>query len=160
MLDEVSFMSLERVLALAPNQSTIVVSITDSSPLAVRPSLEGYRDVLRLEFVDITEEDVGAVVGSWPSEPTTEEHEQISGLRGERLPAVSDAEAVRDFLYKHHLAPERVSVLVHCFAGASRSAAVARWAAATYDIPLDDVAGRGTSQHNKRLSRLLESSLT
>lgn len=155
MLTQIAFMSLERMLSLAPNPKAIVISITDSSPRAVRPGLTGFRDVLRLEFVDIAEEHVGAAVGSWPDEPTSAAHESISGLRGERVPALSDAVAVRRFLDRHHAASEPTVVLVHCFAGASRSAAIARWAASTFGIPLDDVAGRGTLEANERVLRLL-----
>ena len=159
MLSQISFMPLARILTLTPNPDAIVISITDVSPWAIRPNLEGYLDVLRLQFVDVAEEHFGAEVGPWPIEPTHDEHESISGLRGERLPALSDAAAVRHFLDKHHAKAEPTAVLVHCFAGASRSAAVAQWAAATYGIPLEDVAGRGTAESNQRLLRLLDLSL-
>lgn len=156
MLTHIAFMPLARFLSLAPDPLVVVVSITDSSPRAVRPNLEGYHDALRLEFVDVAEEHVGDAVGSWPVEPTPEEHEKLGELRGERLPALSDALAVRRFLDKHHAAANRLAVLVHCFAGASRSAAVAQWAATNYGIPLEDVAGRGTSASNERVLRLLD----
>jgi predicted protein tyrosine phosphatase len=159
MLTQVSFMPLKRVLSLAPSPQTIVISITDSSPRAARPDLRGYRDVLRLEFVDIAEEHVGAAVGSWPVEPTPDLHESISGLPGERLPALSDALAVRNFLDAHHATAAPTALLVHCFAGASRSAAIAQWASMTYHIPLDDVEARGTSDANERLLRLLALSM-
>lgn len=148
-------MSLQRMQSLPPSAQAIVVSVTDSSPHAIRPTLHGYRDVLRLEFLDIAEEHVNASVGSWPLEPTRQEHEELSGLRGERLPALSDAVAIRRFLDAHHGTPEPIEVLVHCFAGASRSAAIASWAAKHYGLPLVDVAGRGTNEANERLGRLL-----
>lgn len=148
-------MSLQRMQSLPPSAKAIVVSVTDSSPHAVRPTLHGYRDVLRLEFLDIAEEHVGAAVGSWPLEPTPQEHERLSEHRGERLPALSDALAIRHFLDAHHAAAETVEVLVHCYAGASRSAAVAAWAAQYYGIPLIDVAKGGTHEANARIARLL-----
>lgn len=155
MLTRVSFFSLQHMLTLEPSPLAVVISVTDSSPRAARPALQGYRDALRLEFVDVAEEHVNVAVGSWPAEPTLQEHEELSGLRGERLPALSDAVAIRSFLDAHHGTPEPVEVLVHCFAGASRSAAIASWAAEHYDLPLVDVAGRGTNEANERLGRLL-----
>lgn len=155
MLTRVAFMSQQRLQALRPTPQAIVISITDSAPRAVRPVLDGYCDGLRLEFLDISEEDVNAAVGSWPMEPSQEEHERLSECRGERLPALSDAVAIRRFLDDHHAADRSVEVLVHCFAGASRSAAIAVWAAEHYGIALVDVAGRGTDEANGRPSRLL-----
>ena len=155
MLTRISFLPLARVLVLDPNPTTVVISITDSSPRAVRPTLAGYRDILRMEFVDVAEEQFGLASGTWPPEPTLEEHEKFSGLIGERIPTHSDATAIRAFLDKHHAAPESIAVLVHCFAGASRSAAVAKWASAAYDVPIDDVERRGTDEANERLLRLL-----
>lgn len=148
-------MSLQRMQSLQPSAKAVVVSVTDSSPHAVRPTLRGYRDVLRLEFLDIAEEHVSAAVGSWPLEPTPQEHERLSEHRGERLPALSDAIAIRQFLDAHHAAAEPVEVLIHCHAGASRSAAIAAWVAEHYRIRLIDVAGRGTDEANERLGRLL-----
>jgi predicted protein tyrosine phosphatase len=159
MLTKIAFMPLAQVLALTPSPHAIVISITDVSPQATRPGLDGFLDVLRLQFVDVAEEHFGAEVGTWPVEPTQDEHESISGLRSERLPALSDATAVRHFLDKHHATTHQTAVLVHCFAGASRSAAVAQWAAGTYGIPLEDVAGRGIAESNQRLLRLLDLSL-
>jgi predicted protein tyrosine phosphatase len=155
MLTSVTFMSLQRMQSLPPSAQAVVVSVTDSSPHAVRPTLHGYRDVLRLEFLDIAEEHVGAAVRSWPLEPTPQEHERLSEHRGERLPALSDALAIRQFLDAHHGAAEALEVLIHCHAGASRSAAIAAWVAEHYGIPLVDVAGRGTDEANERLGRLL-----
>ncbi len=155
MLTQVSFMSLQRVQAMAASPHVVVISVTDSAADAVRPALNGYRDALRLEFVDMAEEHVNAPIGSWPREPTPQEHEALSGLRGERLPAFSDAVAIRRFLDGHHGAAEPLEVVIHCFAGASRSAAIAGWAAEHYSVPLVDAAGRGTDEANERLSRLL-----
>lgn len=155
MLRQVSFMSLLRLQALAASPHAVVISITDSSTHAVRPALNGYRDALRLEFLDIAEEHVNAAIGSWPLEPTPSEHERLSEHRGERLPALSDALAVRKFLDTYHAAAELVEVLVHCYAGASRSAAIAVWAGEHYGIPLVDVAGCGLDEANARLGRLL-----
>lgn len=155
MLTRISFMPQARVLALDPFPSTVVISITDSSPYAVRPTLAGFLDVLRLEFVDVAEEQFCVAAGAWPPEPTSEEHEKFSGLLGERIPTLSDAIAIRAFLDKHHNKPEPVAVVVHCFAGASRSAAVAKWAGTVYDVPIDDVERRGTEEANERLLRLL-----
>jgi len=156
MLKQVSFMSLQRMQALEASKHAIVVSVTDSSPHSVRPQLDGYRDVLRLEFIDITEEHVGAEPGAWPLEPTPLQHEQLTELWGERMPALSDAVAIRTFLDAHHAGIESIEVLVHCFAGASRSAAIAMWAAAYYGVPLVDLSGRGTGEANERLLRLLK----
>lgn len=158
MLTRVSFMSLQHFQALAASPRAVVISVTDSSPHSVRPALHGYRDALRLEFVDIAEEHVNAPAGSWPLEPTTREHEELSELRGERIPAMSDAVAIRRFLDAHHAAAEPLEVLVQCFAGASRSAAIAVWTAQSYGIPLVDVLGRGTGEANERLGRLLTAS--
>jgi len=97
----------------------VVVSITspDSRPARLA---EGYRDVLRMAFWDL------AAPCQWG---------------GETLLPISrrQAEAIVAFLERWHAHPESLTLLVHCEAGISRSAAVARYASERYRVPVEDI---------------------
>lgn len=156
MLDDVRFVSQEAARLFKPNRQTVVVSITDNSGASARPNFAGFRDVLPLNFIDVSEECVGALPGCWPLQPTPAQHETISGLHGEEVPTLQHAQAIGSFLHRHHASSTRIKVLVHCFAGASRSAAVAQWVARQFEVPLRDPLKRGTRDANPRVTRLLE----
>lgn len=156
MLADVRFVSQEAARRFKPSRQTVVVSITDSSGASDRPDFTGFRDVLPLSFVDVSEECVGALPGCWPLQPSTCEHQFLSGLQGEEVPTLGHAQAIGSFLQKHHASSTRIKVLVHCYAGASRSAAVAKWAAQQFDVPLRDPLKRGTRDANLRVMRLLD----
>lgn len=155
MFKEVMFLSAEKMAMLKPSVDAVVVSILDNSEEHNRPKLEGFRDVIRLQFEDTYEECKLAKAGSWPDEPTDEEHARFAQGRGERVPTLSDAQAIVAFLDKHHQTFDQLTLVAHCQGGISRSAAVASWAAVRYWAPLVDCM-MTTDWANKRLIRLLD----
>lgn len=155
MFKEVMFLSAEKMRMLKPSMDSVVVSILDKSEEHNRPKLEGFRDVIRLHFEDTYEECKLAEAGSWPDEPTDEEHARFAQGRGERVPTLSDAQVIVAFLDKHHQTFDQLTLVAHCQGGISRSAAVAAWASARYWAPLVDCM-MTTDWANKRLIRLLD----
>jgi predicted protein tyrosine phosphatase len=153
MFKEVQFYSAELMALVKPSLDIVVVSILSRSEERARPRLEGFRDVLRLHFEDNWEEDKLATAGDWPDDPTDEEHARFAQHRGERLPTLSDAKAIVEFLDKHHQTFDQVTLVSHCHGGISRSAAVASWAASRYWAPIN--CRMSTDYANLRLVRLL-----
>lgn len=152
MFKEVIFLNAEKMALFKPSLDTVVVSILDKSEEHHRPPLEGFLDVLRLQFFDTWEETKLAEPESWPDEPTEEEHARFA--RGdERVPALSHAREIVAFLDKYHQTFEQLTLVAHCKGGISRSAAVAGWASARYWAPL--VSTMTTDYANPRLMRLL-----
>lgn len=151
MFKEVLFHSLEEMRLVAPSSTTVVISILDVSEEFGRPPLEGFRDVLRLQFED-TYENEGT--SPWPDEPSEAEHARVVQMVGERVCTLSDARAVIAFLEKHHSSFDQLTLVVHCQGGISRSAAVASWASVRYWAPM--VGVRSAEWPNLRLLRLLD----
>lgn len=117
---QVDVFNRRTVSAMEPQADTCLISIWslialgthfyDEAPL----NLEGWKDVLRLEFDDVTLNEQKVMIlnplmrgdtDSFETTPFSEEH----------------AGQVLDFIDKHHGEP----FIVHCDAGISRSAAVA-----------------------------------
>jgi len=152
MFKEVQLYSVEEMAMFKPSKDVVVVSMLDKSEEHKRPPLDGFRDVLRLQFYDTWEEDKLVADGAWPDQPTDEEHAKFA--RGnERIVALSDAQAIVEFLDKYHQTFDQLTLVTHCFGGISRSAAVAAWASARYWAPL--TSKRSTDYANPRLMRLL-----
>lgn len=149
-------MSLKRMNQTTPTRKFVVVSILDNSRYVSRPTFEGFRDVLRLTFLDVCEESAGQCPGAWPDNPTELEHEVLAELPGERVFSLQDAKKVNDFLTRHHAAKHRVRVIVHCVAGKSRSAAIAAWAARCFNVPLRHLRRQGLADANPRVERLMQ----
>jgi predicted protein tyrosine phosphatase len=154
MFKEVLFHSLEEMRLVSPSPTTVVISILDVSEEFGRPPLEGFRDVLRLQFEDTSEEGNQYYPGPWPDEPTEAEHARYVQGPGERVSTISDARAILDFLAKHHNSFDQLTLVVHCQGGISRSAAVASWASVRYWAPM--VGQRSAEWPNQRLMRLLD----
>lgn len=154
MFKEVIFFSVEEVKQVTPSDDKVVISILDPSEEYRRPSFEGFRDVLRMQFEDTYEEMKLAEDGQWPDEPSEEEHARFSQKRGHRIPTLTDAQIIVDFLAKHHGGTfDQLTLVVHCYGGISRSAAVASWAATRYWAPIN--CSRSVENANIRLIRLL-----
>lgn len=153
MFKEVHFLSAAKMRLFPPSPDTVVISILDKSEEAGRPSLEGFRDVLRLQFEDSSEEESDAEPGSWPDEPSDDEHLRLSNRLGERIPALSDAREIARFIDKYYATFDQLVLVVHCHGGLSRSAAVAQWASKRFWAPL---ACQGSTEGaNPRLLRLM-----
>jgi predicted protein tyrosine phosphatase len=154
MFKEVLFVSLDEMRMVAPSSDTVVISILDVSEEFGRPSLEGFRDVLRLQFEDTYEEGNTHYPGPWPDEPSPGQHASYCQAPNERVCTLTDANAVVEFLAKHHGTFDQLTLLVHCQGGISRSAAVASWASVRYWAPM---TGQRTAEYpNMRVLRLLD----
>lgn len=152
----VYFLSLEQMRQVTPSSNSVVISILDKGELADkgRPDFNGFMDSLLLSFEDTYEEvKLGA---NWSDEPSLEEHSKYCQSKGELVPALSDARAIVEFLDKHSF--KGLDLIVHCYGGISRSAAVAQWVSATYWVPLMNFH-RSTDYANPRVIRLLNKAI-
>lgn len=107
MLKEIHFVSYQQFLALQGRADTIAISITDR--LYEGTVAEGYHDVLRLQFADYDPVRDTPLTCQHPFTPV-------------------HAALVREWITVHHAAAVPLILLVHCWAGISRSAAIAWWA--------------------------------
>lgn len=115
----VEFFSRETILNFRGNQSTALISI--SCPGDPAPLQDGWGPILRLEFSDLDkQEQVDWYRKNTPTKVALFSREQ--------------AQAIIDFI---DALPQTVTqVFVHCDAGVSRSAAVARFVSQKLDCPL------------------------
>lgn len=109
MLSEVVFTSRAQAERQTPPPNWAVISITEPSTTAAALQ-DGWHDVLRLKFDDV---DVATDEAATVFSP-------------------EDAVAVLHFVTKN--ASEVEGILVHCFAGISRSAAIAKFIADMYRL--------------------------
>ena len=156
MVNEIHFLSVAQAQRLRPCRRSVVISILGAAERGFRPSLDGFRDVLWLEFMDTFEEAARARPGSWPREPTTLQHWRITECAQERAPSLSDALRIAAFVQQHHTASTGLRLIVHCFQGQSRSAAVARWASRVCQAPIRNERLKRDCAGNPRLLRLLD----
>lgn len=159
MITEIKFYDLARIKKLKPCLDTIVISVLDLSERNSRPKLGGFKNILSLTFEDTYEECKLASAGSWPDSPTDAEHALFCQSAGEKIPTISDAMQISSFLQKHHFSEEPVKLAVHCYAGISRSAAIAQWASAYFWVPLTLLPHQSIDYANPRLIRLLNKSV-
>lgn len=111
MLKKVIFVGRHSVETCGPWADWAVISLTEPCSADGEAKLaDGWHSVLRLEFHDITKEE----------EPY-------------QLMDAAQAQQIVDFVRK--VALEVEGVIVHCRAGISRSAAVAKWICGQYRIP-------------------------
>lgn len=101
---------------IGPFEDWAVISIGE--PDVTKPNIRaGWHDVLPLSFHDVD-----------PDKPIESQSEYT-------LMATSDAVEIVEYVRK--VAPNVDAILVHCKAGISRSAAVAKWIAEQYELPFD-----------------------
>jgi predicted protein tyrosine phosphatase len=155
MLKSVSFMSLAAVGLVPAEKSIAVVSIRDSASIDRLPSFEGFWETLPVHMLDACEEHFALPSGSWPDEPTPQQHLQYCESAVDSAPSTSHAREIQEFLLRAHGSVTPLDVVVHCSAGASRSAAVAIWISEKFGVPLRDVLNKGLDDANPRLLRLL-----
>jgi protein-tyrosine phosphatase len=105
--------------------------------MTMSTNLAGFGEALVLELEDNFEsvEDVEAR-SFWPDEITRAEHTIYCGHYGEQVFTLSDAPQIVAFLHRRHHSPFPVSLLVHCYAGVSQSAAGAHWASVRFRLPI------------------------
>jgi len=153
MLTAIRFLSLAEFNLLSPDPRMVVISILDRAESGERPLLSGFRSALELEFYDAYESSGEA----WPDHVDLQDAPNLCGIHfGERPPSIADAAAIASFCQRHHASQEKLVLVAHCFAGLSRSAAVAAWASGHFRVPLDNPHGRDTRLANPRLTRLLK----
>ena len=132
-----------------------MVSIHDSATIQDLPDFDGFLDVLRVNMLDVCEEDMRQAPGTWVEEPSPRQHTEYCGIAGNYAPSLSHARAIRTFVDDLHARTEHLDLLVHCSAGISRSAAVAGWTSERFGVTLHDREGKGLKNANKRITRLL-----
>jgi predicted protein tyrosine phosphatase len=157
MIKTAKFMGALDARAMKPDSKVIVVSMLSHSEEWNRPEhLNEFKDHLVLQFMDVHEaywED------QWPDRLNQEQHRQACGVPLERAPEWADAIAIVAFLEKHAKADEEVHLIAHCMAGASRSPAVAQFAADVHGAVLPQIGDDWlvtTEGANPRLMRLLK----
>lgn len=156
MLKDIHFMGYREANFLEPRWDTVVISILDPTEEEVRPpQLHEFRDTLELTFVDVFEEHGKQ---SWPDEMSAQEHAAATSMATGKAAEIIDAQRIVEFINRHHESTEVVTLVVHCYGGVSRSAAVAKWAGKTYAAPLPqlDDGIHDLEGANPRVMRLLE----
>lgn len=127
---KVGFCSRQSAEALEPQPDWAVISLNEPDTFDGSARLQqGWHSVLQLMFHDTT--------------PAREYEEVVAHMTAE------DARQIVEFVRR--VAPEVEGILVHCRAGVSRSAAVAKWISGAYRIPFD----RHYKQFNKHVYALL-----
>lgn len=117
MLKKVIFTGRYSVETCGPWPDFAVISLGEPDASNGAPQIQnGWHDVLRLEFHDIT--------------PDTLDVEGAYTLMSD-----ADAQQIVEFVKK--VAPNVEGIIVHCRAGISRSAAVAKWICGEYKIPFN-----------------------
>lgn len=152
MITEIQFVPRLHAEALPGDADTVVVSIQTpgQEPAALQ---EGYRDILRLWFDDLYEE-LWENLALRPVVPDIGENNQPVDVMGYVWFDLHMARCIQEFVQIHHRAAEPVRLLVHCEAGVSRSAAVAKWAGLETGAPLVGT-NTDTELANQRVLRLL-----
>lgn len=156
MLKEVLFMGVREASRLEPNQTTVIISILDQFEEHNRPPrLHEFKVHLILNFVD-TFEKPGEP--HWPDRMSEEEHCAVCIWDEDRAPEMIDAQRIVEFVNRHHRATKAVTLVVHCFGGVSRSAAVAQWVGETLGVQMPQLGdGIHTLEGaNPRVMRLLK----
>jgi hypothetical protein len=156
MLKSVDFMSLAAAKSVVPTNGVAVISIYDSSTTRDLPTFDGFFDGRRVNMLDVCEDYVRQTAGSWPDEPSCEQHlEYCDGMPNDFAPSLSHARAIRAFVDELHSRTEVLDLVVHCSKGVSRSAAVAWWTGKHLGFIPRDGAGVGLDDANPRIKRLL-----
>lgn len=161
MITQALFLSAKQAQALEPRADTAVISILDRSEEAHRPiHLASFKEHLVLQFLDTYERlaaDQSVRKHGWPDQMTPAQHREACGEPDERAPELSDAKAIVDFIDRHLVSLEETRLVIHCYAGMSRSAAVADFVASVHGVPLPqcDDSMKTTDGANPRLLRLL-----
>lgn len=154
MFKDIIFCSVDSVASLKRPSRLALVSILDRSEESHRPDLSRFGKVLTMHFEDMFEEAQGMEPGSIADTPTDAEHAKYGWGKGERLMTLQDAKDIVDFVLKAAQDPRIETLAVHCYAGISRSAAVALFFSLKLAVPLDTCAS--TDFANPRVLRLLE----
>jgi hypothetical protein len=128
---KVMFVGRNAVENCQPWPDFAVISLNDSVSSDGEAKIpDGWHSILRLSFDDVTEK----------TDPM-----------GEFLTFMSAEDADRIVEFVHQVAPEVEGIIVHCRAGVSRSAAVAKWISGQFRIPFN----RHYTKYNHHVYQLL-----
>ena len=117
LIQGIYFFSYEQFRSIRPNSRDVVVSVSDRFYEA--DVTDGYLDVLRLKFSDVVS------------------HEEVCGAHEGVVPfSTRHALAIAELLNRVITTGGVRYLLIHCYAGISRSAAIAWWASRYYKLPL------------------------
>lgn len=133
-----------------PRKNTVALSITDLGVAPARVPLD-IEFLLRVQFDDLSEESLNVRVGHLPDKPLADAKLMAYNCI---LPDGNHAKAIVAFLLPFAASQESFHLVVHCYAGISRSAAVAAVVADRFGAEIDQ-ANPDTSCANPRLTRLL-----
>lgn len=132
MVKRVKFVSRSQAESNLGNADCAVISISEpNSFLGLADLREGWFEVLRMEFDDV--------------DPDT--CRDLSN----KFMTIHQAHVIAAFV--DSVAPNVSSIMVHCKAGVSRSAAVAKWIAERYGLPFD----HHYKYYNQHVYKLLDS---
>ena len=110
---------------LKPTSSTIAISIGAADEGAPPRLDRGFAGAIRLEFDDVYEESLNLPVGFFP-DLHPRHHDGVRIFAGNaNVFDFNDAHKINRFIGHYAVKPEPYDLVVHCFAGVSRSAAVA-----------------------------------
>lgn len=133
MISKVIFAGRASAEVCGPFSDWALISIGEPDASNGLPNLkDGWFEVLRLEFHDVD----------------TDRFEAPGG----RFQLMSEEDARRIIGFVEHVAPHVDVLFVHCSAGISRSAAVAKWVARRYGLSFDT----GYTNYNHLVLRLLD----
>lgn len=131
-MQSVTFINREAAEQKLGAQNLALISITqpNTPPAALKT---GWHSVLKIQFDDTNPE--------------------IITLKKRKTPrvAITLTDAIKIVKYVHETASAVEEIIVHCQGGISRSAAVAKWIAETYDLAFD----HKYDLYNKYVYRLL-----
>ena len=156
MFSEVLFVGYKSVERFRGKRNTAVISILDFSERFARPDLSDFPRSLMLEFEDVSD---GSEVlfGALLPDDTPEGLDRCPHNSQERFCTIKDALLIIDFLDSIQSDPRVKTLLVHCFGGVSRPAAVAQFVLDAYAPGNCTYTGMAVSTgKNPRLYRLLQ----
>ena len=154
MLTAVLFISRETAERyLVSNGNTAVISITDpSQALANLPAK--LHSILRIAFTDLYEESLGVPLGLIPDIHQNPGIGLYYAENKHKFVDARDAYSIYEFIKNLQQIQAHVELVVHCEAGISRSAAIAKFVHETYAVPITS-CNTDTSNANLRVLRLL-----
>lgn len=150
---DIIFCSVDVVAALPDKHSTALISILDASEEYSRPDVCVFADALVLQFQDVSEESKKCFedFGDHPDSQTTAKY---TDGPAETLFNAAHAKTIIEFFDKCRGNSQVQTLAVHCYAGLSRSAAVAQFLSDTFGVDLDSC--KGTAGANPRVLRVLK----
>jgi len=158
MFKEIVFTGVDSVRHFRPKRKAAVISILDYSERGYRPDLTEFAAVLLLEFEDVSD---GAPIlfGKELRDDAPIGQDRCPHNFEERFCTTRDAKLIHEFVERVSKDPRVNTLYIHCFAGQSRSAAVAQYFLEKYAGQVQDAGfgNRTTGAMNRRLYRLLGS---